>query len=189
MQPAKKTPAVPVSEIRKAVDTAINATERGDYSGALQLFRLVQKNTGRDVPVRALSYYGLCLVKAEKQTKQGIELAETARTQEFFESRHWANLVRIYLAGGSRRRAVTILQEGLQKMPNDPTLMKLRTEIGYRSSSPFPFLHRDNILNVYFGKRRHLLHPSRTTKIVVGVLWFLALMAATLYFLFQNSGF
>ncbi len=189
MQPKNTSSVAGGVQVREAVDTAISATERGDYEGALKLFRLVQKNTAKEIPARGLSYYGLCLVKVERQTKQAIELAEAARSVEFFDARHWANLVRIYLAGGSRRRAITILHEGLQKMPNDPVLMKLRNEIGYRNPSPIRFLHRDNFLNVYFGKRRHLLHPSRTTKIVVGVIWFIALIAITLYFLYRSSGF
>lgn len=174
--------------VRKAVETAMNATARGDFEGALTLFRLVQKNGG-EIPVRALSYYGLCVVNVERQTKLAVEMAEKARTEEFFDTRHWANLVRIYLAGGSRRRAVAILHEGLDRMPGDSTLLNLRNEIGYRRPSPIPFLHRDNPLNVYLGKRRSSMSLGRTGKIIIGIIWFLALVGLTLFFLMRSSGF
>lgn len=165
------------AEIRAAVGTAISATERGDYRGALRLFRLVLEKTGGELHTSALSSYGLALVMEERRTKLAIELAERALKQEFFDARHWANLVRIYLAGGSRRRAIAILQQGLDRMPNDRILMALREQIGYRRTPPIPFLHRDNLLNVWLGKR-----GDRGAKVLVLALFLVALVAVAIYF-------
>lgn len=177
-------------DIQKALNVAIAAAERGDFSGAHELFRLIYERPSADqLPATGLSYYGRCILRTGGRSRRAIELAEQARKREFYDSRHWANLVRIYIETGSRRRAVSTLEDGLKRMPRDRTLLRVRDEIGYRKPPPLRFLHRDNPINVFFGKRPHLLHPSKTVKIAVVVTWFLLLMAGTFYVLLENSGF
>lgn len=177
-------------DVQKAISVAIDATRRGDYKGALKLFRLIYDDKSQgNVPATGLSYYGVCLLKVERKTKQAIELAETAREREFYDAHHWANLAFIYLDSGSRRRAVTVLHDGLERMPKDPTLLQVREQIGYRRGSVIKFLHRDNPVNVFLGKRPHLLTPTKSVKIAIAIVWFIALMAITFYFLAKNSGF
>lgn len=176
--------------MQQAIGVAIAATERRDYKGAHALFKLIYDAPGADsVPVTGLSFYGLCVLKVERKAGRAIELADTARAKEFYDSRHWANLARIYLESGSRRRAVSTLAAGLKQMPGDQTLLKFRDEIGYRQGPPIGFLHRDNPLNVFFGKRPDILHPPQWVKIAIAIVWFIALMALTFYFLMKNSGF
>ncbi|MDX1584029.1 MAG: hypothetical protein R3338_10570, partial [Thermoanaerobaculia bacterium] len=145
--------AQPGGDVQKAISVAIDATDRGDYRGALKLFNLIYEDKDpRTAPPKGLSYYGLCILKAERRKKEAIQLGEIAREREFYDSHHWANLVRIYLGSGSRRRAVAVLQEGLDRMPKDPVLLAVREEIGYRKGPAIGFLHRDNPINIFLGK-------------------------------------
>lgn len=168
---------------------AINATERGDYAGALKLFKLIYDSPGRSIdeaPPTGLSYYGLCIVEVEGVSKRAIELAERARKEQFYDAHHWGNLVRIYIRSGSRRRAVAVLEDGLRRMKDDPYLLKVRDEIGYRRPSALRFLHRDNPVNVLFGKNPDLLNPSMAVKTITSVVFLILLFAITFYFLIRN---
>jgi predicted Zn-dependent protease len=143
----------------------IAATDRGEYAAALPLLSAVYRNAPFEKFPQGLSCYGLCLAQVDRKHKQGIQLCEQAMQLESSQGRHWANLVRLYIVAKNRRKAVQILDSGLEKLGNDPALLRVRQEIGYRQSPSLGFLPRQNPLNKIFsrtaGKLRKLIRQPR----------------------------
>ena len=159
----KETPMYALAEQIRPVDqkvvhaarTAIAATERHEYPRALAMFRILYSHRSAEPPVRAMSYYGLCLAVSDNQTERGIELCRQAIKRQPNESIHYANLIQLHLKKHSRQRAVQVMEEALGMLPGDETILKVREEMGYRRGNAIPFLHRDNLFNRIFGKVRH----------------------------------
>lgn len=136
-----------------ALKRGIHAAEREDFHQALQILSGIYNEHSED-PVDGLSYYALCLALVERKYKPAIKMCERAVSVQFYNAAHYANSVRVFIAAGNRRLAVQVLEDGLKKLPKDSLLLQIRTRIGYRRGNVIPFLHRDNPLNVWLGKRR-----------------------------------
>ena len=155
---------------------AIAATKARKYKEAYALFEEVfahpveQETASQKAEyVEALSYYGLAMAMTQGKFKNAVELCRKAIDLQFYNADHFANLVRIYLESGSRKRAVEVLQQGRRTLPGDGTLAALQREIGLRSRPVLPFLARDNPVNITLGKVRHSRRkaarsPSTTKK-------------------------
>jgi tetratricopeptide (TPR) repeat protein len=153
-----------MTDVSQMLMMGIAATDRGEYAAALQILGAVYRSTPAEKLPKGLSSYGLCLASVEHKHKQGIQLCEQAMKLEFYEGKHWANLVRLYVAGKSRRKAVETLEKGLKRLPNDPALIRVRQEIGYRKAPTLRFLSRRNPLNKLFS--RMSLKLKGRTKII-----------------------
>lgn len=195
------------ADVMKAVRMAISATEKKDYGTALTLFNHVYGNPAFNAPPDGLSYWGLCIAVAEKQTKKGVDLCRNAMQQQFYDSTHHANLVKLHLAKGNRKLAVHALEEALRSLPGDSRLTSLRGEIGYRQRNPVPVLPRDSGLNKWLGtKRRGRVRRDRpsadsgggTTEsgyqglgpiqiMLIGFLGFALVFSTTFYYLYQQA--
>src|SRR5689334_10355145 len=110
---------IPTDDAQQLLALGISATERGEYASALHVLRRVYELVPPAAAPLGLSYYGLCVAKAEKKTKNAVELCQKAIELQFYEGKHWANLVRVYIAGKSRRKAIEVLEDGLRKLKND----------------------------------------------------------------------
>jgi len=200
--------AAPVdAEVQKAVRMAIAATEKKDYQTALTLFHHIYESPSLNAPADGLSYYGLCVALHEKQTKRGIDLCREAISQQFYDSTHHANLVRLHLAKGNRKFAVHAMDEALKSLPRDKRLVQLRGEMGFRQRNPVPFLPRESTLNRVLGPRRRGTGnrdvaadtgPFETTSfnlqqlqplqmILFGLLGFATVFTITFYVLYQQA--
>jgi hypothetical protein len=140
-------------EVHTAIRMAAAAVERQDYKTAFRLLQAIYQ-TGGAPPAEGLSLYGLCVAVVEKKTKAGIEHCNRAIERESYDSRHRVNLIKLYLAIGSRRKAVEVLERGLASTPDDDALIAMRDRMGYRHHNPIPFLDRDNPLNQLLGRKR-----------------------------------
>lgn len=129
----------------------IMATERGEYAAGLQLLSKVYQTVSPDKAPQGLSYFGLCMAQVERKHKAGADLCEKAIGLQFYEGKHWANLVRLYIAGKNRRKAVEVLEDALRKMRNDQALIRVQHEIGYRRAPYFRFLNRRNPFNKLYS--------------------------------------
>ena len=129
------------------------AVDKEDYHQGLTILSRVYDEDATD-PADALSHYAVCLALIERKHKQAIRLCQRAMTVQFYNAVHYANAVKVFLAAGNRKKAVEVLDSGLKRLPKDPLLMQVRERIGWRRGNVLPFLHRDNPLNVYLGKRR-----------------------------------
>lgn len=167
------------NDVSQILNVGAAAVERGDYAGALPMFASLYRKVPPDKYPFGLSYWGLCLVHVERKYKQGADLCDRAIKLQYYEGRHWANLVRVYILGRNRRKAVEVLERGLQKLRNDPALLQVRQEIGYREAPNLTFLKRQNPINKFFSRTSaRLQRRGKVIAIVVAVLIYLALMAA-----------
>lgn len=167
-----------VTEIGQMLAVGVAAAERGDYDGALKLLSHLYRLVPPDKFPEGLSAYGLCVAKVEKKNKAGAEFCQQAIKLQPFEGKHWANLVRVYIAGKNRRKAVEVLESGLKKMRNDVALLQVRDEIKYRQAPYFRFLRRQHPLNKLYSRTAgRLKRRGKIIALVIAVLIYLAAMA------------
>jgi tetratricopeptide (TPR) repeat protein len=145
---------------RLKVDEAIVATREEDYLLALTLFIDVYGNA--DSPplhtaksATGLSFFGLCLALVQRQFKTAADLCRRAIDLEFYNGEHYANLARVYMAAGQRRKALEAVESGLKVAPEHDAIMKVRGLLGIRARPALPFLNRSHPINVTIGQARH----------------------------------
>ena len=166
-------------DIAQAVNVGIAATDRGDYQGALKIFSAVYTTIPADKMPDGLSSYGLCLARVEGKRKMGAELCQKAIQLQSYEAKHRANLVRVYIVAKNRKKAVETLDDSMRKLRNDPELLRVRQEIGYRQAPMLTFLPRQNPINKFFGiYAARLARRSKIIVIVIAALMYIGVIAA-----------
>lgn len=145
---------------RSKLEQAIDLTKDEEYLSALTVFLDVFGT--EDAPplqaskaASALSYFGLCLALVSRKYKNAIELCKRAIDLEFYHGEHYANLTRVYVAAGNRKKAIETAEAGLRVAPEDDELLRARKELGVRARPAVPFLDRGNPINVSLGQARH----------------------------------
>lgn len=142
------------------VDQAIAAAREDDLLRALTMFLDIYGSD--DAPriktpkaASGLSYFGLSLALVRKNYKLAIDLCRRAIDLEFYNGDHYANLTRVYVAAGNRRKAIETVEQGLRLHPDHDYLTEVRDSLGIRSRPSVPFLDRTNPINVTLGQSRH----------------------------------
>jgi tetratricopeptide (TPR) repeat protein len=150
------------------IDEAINAVREDDHLRALTLFLDIYGT--EDAPpiskpraIGGLSYFGLCLALVRKDFKSAIDLCRRAVDLEFYNGDHYANLARVYVAAGNRKKALETVSKGLELIPEHDYLMQVRATLGVRARPAVPFLDRSNPINVSLGQARHAKKVSDAT--------------------------
>ena len=144
----------------RRIDEAVLMTDRGEYLQALTAFLEIY-GTEDSPPLNSakaaagLSYFGLCLALVQKKYKAAADLCKRAMDLEFYNGDHYANLARVYMAAGQRRKAIETAEAGLKVVPEHEELMKVRHDLGVRARPAVPFLDRDHPINVSIGQARH----------------------------------
>ena len=142
------------------LEEAIKAAREEDFLRALTLFVDIY-GTEDSPPIRTpkdasgLSYFGLALALMQKKFKPAIDLCRRAIDLEFYNGDHYANLARVYVTAGNRKKAVEIADEGLKLVHGHAYLERVRDSLGVRSRPAVPFLDRTNPINVSLGQSRH----------------------------------
>lgn len=149
-----------MTSILKRIDEACVLTRDGEYLTALTIFLEVygtdnQPPLSNPKAANGLSFFGLCLALVQKKYKEAIELCKRAIDLEFYNGDHYANLTRVYVAAGNRKKAIETAEAGLKITPDDEELRNARLELGVRARPPVPFLDRSNPINVSLGQARH----------------------------------
>ena len=145
---------------RKDMDAAIGLARADDFLHALTLFVEIY-GTQDAPPIRSakdavgLSYFGLCVALVKKEYKAGVELCKRAIDLEFYNGDHYANLARVYAAGGKRKQAVDTAEAGLRVNAENEYLLKTRRSLGVRSRPIVPFLNRSHPINVQLGAAKY----------------------------------
>ena len=133
--------------------------EEEDYLAALTMFLDIYGTQVApiDTPKAAsgLSWFGLTLALVRKEYKAAVDLCRRAIELEFYNGDHYANLARVYLAAGNRKKAVETAEQGLKLIPEHEYLLEVRQSLGFRSKPSVPFLERSNPINVSLGQARH----------------------------------
>jgi tetratricopeptide (TPR) repeat protein len=145
---------------RSKLERAIDLTKDEEYLSALTLFLDIFGT--EDAPpltvskaASGLSYFGLCLALVSRKYKVAIDLCKRAIDLEFYHGEHYANLARVYVAAGNRKKALETAEAGLKVAPEDDELLTARTELGVRARPTVPFLDRSHPINVTLGQSRH----------------------------------
>jgi tetratricopeptide (TPR) repeat protein len=168
----------PTDNVQQLLSMGIAAADRGEYDRGLALLRRAYQLVPPEKAPQGLSSYGLCVAKAEKKNRAGAELAQKAIHLEFYEGRHWANLVRIYIAAKNRRKAVEVLEDSLRKLKKDKALLKVRDEIGYRQAPYLRFLPRQNPVNkIYSLAYTKMRRKGRPALFIVSGVIYIVLLA------------
>lgn len=154
---------------RAKLEIAIDLTRDEEYLPALTMFLDIYGN--EDSPplnvaksASGLSYFGLCLALVSKKYKTAIDLCRRAIDLEFYNGDHYANLARVYVAAGNRKKAIEAAEQGLKVAPEDDELLRVREELGVRSRPAVPFLDRSHPINVTIGQARHAKRSDRGTR-------------------------
>ncbi|HEX6097230.1 MAG TPA: tetratricopeptide repeat protein [Thermoanaerobaculia bacterium] len=142
------------------LEEAIRAAREEDFLRALTMFIDIY-GTEDSPPIRTpkdasgLSFFGLALALMQKKYKPAIDLCRRAIDLEFYNGDHYANLARVYLAAGNRKKAVETADQGLKLVHDHDYLTRVRESLGVRSRPAVPFLDRTNPINVSLGQARH----------------------------------
>jgi tetratricopeptide (TPR) repeat protein len=142
------------------IDEAIEATREEDYLRGLTLFLDVY-GTDDAPPLNSakaasgLSYFGLALALVSRKFKTAIDLCKRAIDLEFYHGDHYANLARVYVAAGNRKKALETVEQGMKVAPEDEDLLRVRDDLGVRARPAVPFLDRAHPINVTLGQARH----------------------------------
>ena len=155
--------------ILQRIDEACVLTREAEYLRALTMFLEIYGTDDRPPltnpkAANGLSYFGLCLALVQKKFKEAIELGKRAVDLEFYNGDHYANLTRIYMAAGNRRKAIETAEAGLKIVPDHEELLDARRELGVRSKPSLPFLDRSHPINVTLGQSRHAKKVAETEK-------------------------
>ena len=143
-----------------SIEAAIREARDGELLSALTMFLDVY-GTADSPPLNTpkaatgLSWFGLCVGLIRKEFKPAIDLCRRAIDLEFYNGDHYANLARVYLAAGKRKKAVEVAEEGMKLAPGDEYLQEVRNSLGVRARPAVPFLDRTHPINVSLGQSRH----------------------------------
>ncbi len=149
-----------MTNILKRIDEAVIMTEKGDHLKALTAFLDIY-GTDEAPPLNnpkaanGLSYFGLSLALVQRKYKTAIDLCKRALDLEFYNGDHYANLTRVYMAAGNRKKALETAEQGLKVVPEHDALTRVRRELGVRTRPAVPFLDRAHPINVSIGQARH----------------------------------
>lgn len=149
-----------MSRTPQDIETAIGLTKKNEFLQALSLFMEIY-GTEDAPPIQSpkdasgLSFFGLCLALVQKKNKPAIDLCKRAVDLEFYNGDHYANLARVYVAAGNRKKAVETADNGLKVAPQHEYLRSVRKSLGIRSRPAVPILDRSNPINVSLGQARH----------------------------------
>lgn len=157
------------SEANQKIAMGIVATRSEDYLQGLTLFLDVY-GTEDQPPIsgtkaaEGLSYFGLCIALVSKKYKTAIDLAKRAIDLQFYNGDHYANLTKIYVAAGNRKKALETAEAGLKLLPDHDGLVETRESLGVRARPAVPLLDRGNPINVSLGQARHAKKVAETEK-------------------------
>ncbi|MCP4897942.1 MAG: hypothetical protein GY906_13300 [bacterium] len=145
---------------REMVEGAIELVQQKKYDEAIGVFEQHLPILGggdiadKRVAVAAFSYYGLCVAMVRRKHGEATKYCQVSLKSNSYEPEHCYNLAMVHLEFDDRRRAVKMLKKGLQLSPRHKKINRAYQEIGQRKSPVIPFLHRNNPVNVWLGRRR-----------------------------------
>ena len=155
-----------MTDILKRIDEAVALTKAEEYLRALTMFLEIYGSEEPPSPMLSsktatgLSHFGLCLAMMQRKFKPAIDLCKLAIDLQFYNADHYANLARVYVAAGNRKKAIDAIEQGLKSHAEDETLLEVRRQLGVRAKPPVPFLDRAHPINITLGQARHAKKAS-----------------------------
>jgi len=106
----------------------------------------------RPQETRYASYYGLCLARAKRDTRQALAICMDAIRRDFYRPELFLNLGRVYLMNRDRARAHEAFCLGLKLDRRHPRINAELKKMGVRKKPFVPFLERDHPVNRVSGR-------------------------------------
>ena len=128
--------------------TGISEARQGNTTKGSVLLEQALKET--DDPV-VQAWYGYCIAREGRNYSRALQLCLNALRRSPDNADICLALGRLYLCGKSRMAAINVLQKGL-RLGGVPEIGNLLESIGVRKRPVFPFLPRNNPLNVASGR-------------------------------------
>jgi len=136
----------------------LEAVHRRAFLEALAYFeaavRLARRQGSDAVPMKYLSYYGLCLAVCSKRFDEARTICETAVRGEFYNPDLYWNLGRVHLRAGDRQRAFAAFVQGLRLNSRHAGLVGEIRRLGIRKRPMVRFFQRSHPLNRILGRLR-----------------------------------
>ena len=150
-------------DIGAAVDEGLRLCRAEQWQAGMEiLWKVARKQKRRKrLPSAYYSYAGYGAAKFEGNFKEGLSLCRHAIKLDPLEPDNYLNLARVELLRRNRGAAIKALSKGLRIRPNHKRLRAFELEIGSRRRPVIPFVSRDNRINIWLGKRRHLRELER----------------------------
>lgn len=167
-------------QVTQAIKLGIASCQKGDHDTALKVFKAVYDNPAIQAPADGLSWYGLSIAMTEKQSGKAIQLCKDAINAQFFDERHYENLVRIHLHKGNRTSAESALAEGLKNVPSGTRLAALQKEMGL-AAAPVRQASTEG------RTRLDLRSLPPVVTLLAGALFFAVVFGITFYFAYQQA--
>jgi tetratricopeptide (TPR) repeat protein len=143
-------------ELEKLLADGADLYAKGQLEEAHAKLSLAHRRRATDH--RCLAWYGLTLIKVERNNNLGVRYCEEAiRGPGADDPLSWLNLGRAFMALGYRDRSIRALQRGLDVAPEHEGLRAELTGLGIRRGPVLGFLPRSNPLNRFLGRLRHRL--------------------------------
>lgn len=140
---------------------AMVLTEQKRFGEALRLFDIgcgAVEEPLKEMPPRALAAYGVALVGDDpRQKRLALKCCRHAIRRAGDDPELYCALARVYVATGSKRRAIHTLELGLRYGEQHEGLRDLREQLGFRAPPVFGSLERSHPLNRLCGRIRHRL--------------------------------
>jgi tetratricopeptide (TPR) repeat protein len=149
----------PAGSLEEQIRQAIELTREEQYREALELFEknLAAVDGGsvqqKRLAAYAFSFYGVCMAKVQRRYGQAVQCCQISLKHNFLDPEHHHNLALVYLERGDRARAVETLNAGLRLDSRNRRIHRVFDEIGRRRPPVIPFLSRNNLLNIWLGKK------------------------------------
>ncbi len=143
----------------------LEAVQRRAFLEALAYFeaalKLAKRQGSEAVPMKYLSYYGLCVAVCSSRLDEARRICEAAEREEFYNpDLHW-NLGRVYLRAGNRLKAFGSFVRGLQLNPRHAGLVGEIRRLGIRKRPVVRFFPRGHAVNRLLGRLRgHLARAA-----------------------------
>jgi Flp pilus assembly protein TadD len=110
--------------------------KRGDDREATEAFRRALEMEPSEP--RYLSYFGLCLARVKKRTKEAVRLCEKAAKEDFYRPDIFLNLGRVYLLAGNRKKAYEAFRQGHRVDKSDRELRAELEKMGVQRNAASP---------------------------------------------------
>jgi Flp pilus assembly protein TadD len=104
-----------------------------------------------------LSFVGVALVRAERQSAPAVKLCEAALSIKRTEAQLYLNMAEVYVSARRLEDAVRTLDRAQASLGRDVRIQRARLKLGNRRSPVLPFLDRQHVLNRELGTLRHRL--------------------------------
>jgi uncharacterized protein HemY len=148
----------PPATFEEAYKSGMACLERKTYKEAASYFQtaldLDRVQSQRSRNMKCLSFLGLALNLAHGRSDEGLKMCEQAAKRDFFDPDLFCNLGMVYMRHRQRGPAFAAFKRGLTLRPRDRRILEEMARYDRRARPFFPFLPRDHVANVLFGRLR-----------------------------------